>query len=71
MAACRRANCPVCDRDTAITPCSSRIWRHDPPERDPELRSCPGSWALHLPSPGEPGYAGDHARLFEIGEEDQ
>jgi hypothetical protein len=61
-----RADCPACKRDTAVAPRSNRIWRHDPPERDPELRSCPGSYALHQPSPGEYGYAGDQQTIFEI-----
>jgi hypothetical protein len=61
-----RAACPACRRDTAVAPRSGRFWRHDPPERDPELRSCAGSYALHQPSPGEPGYAGDALTIFEI-----
>lgn len=62
-----RGRCPVCDKDTAIAPRSNRYWRHDPPERDPELRSCSGTWAIHQPSPGEPGYAGaDQGTIFEI-----
>lgn len=46
-----RADCPVCDRDTAVAPRTGRIWRHDPPEKDPELRSCRGSHALHQLDP--------------------
>lgn len=59
-----RARCPACDRDTAVAPRARRFWRHDPPERDPELRSCSGSYALYLPGPGEPGYCGDQEKLF-------
>lgn len=61
-----RGSCPVCKRDTAIAPRSRRHWRHDPPERDPELRSCPGSHALYQPGPGDPGYVGDQQELFNI-----
>lgn len=61
-----RGHCPVCKRDTAIAPRSGRHWRHDPPERDPELRSCAGSHALYHPAPGEAGYCGDQEGLFEI-----
>jgi hypothetical protein len=61
-----RAACPVCNRDSAVTPRAGRIWRHDPPERDPELRSCAGSYALHQPGPGEYGYAGDQQSIFEL-----
>lgn len=64
----RRAACPVCERDSAVTPRGGRIWRHDPPERDPELRSCAGSWALYQPGPGEPGYCGDQEKLFDVKE---
>lgn len=60
-----RTGCPVCERDTAVAPRSSRIWRHDPPVRDPELRSCAGSYALYTPAPGQPGYAGDQGTLFD------
>lgn len=42
MARLPRTECPVCDRDVAVT-VKGRIWRHDPPERDRELKSCPGS----------------------------
>jgi len=59
-----RADCPACGRDTAIAPRSKRYWRHDPPKRDPELRSCAGSYAYYQPGPGEPGYAGDQGELF-------
>jgi len=59
-----RASCPACQRDTAVAPRSGRYWRHDPPERDPELRSCAGSNALYQPGPGEYGYAGDQGELF-------
>lgn len=59
-----RADCPVCKRNTAVAPRSQRYWRHDPPERDPELRSCAGSHALHIAGPGEPGYTGDQEALF-------
>jgi hypothetical protein len=40
-----RTECPVCERDVAITSRKDRprLYRHDPPLRDPELRSCPGS----------------------------
>lgn len=61
-----RAGCPVCARDTAVAPRSNRIWRHDPPERDPELRSCAGSYALYTPGPGETGYCGDQESLFDM-----
>jgi hypothetical protein len=61
-----RAACPTCKRDTAVAPRSGRYWRHDPPERDPELRSCSGSHALYVPGPGEPGYAGEQEQLFDI-----
>lgn len=62
-----RAACPACRRDTAVAPRTNRFWRHDPPERDPELRSCAGSWAMHQPGPGDPGYAGvDQGTIFEI-----
>jgi hypothetical protein len=61
-----RGNCPVCDRETAIAPRTGRHWRHDPPVRDPELRSCRGSHSLYQPSPGEPGYMGDQGELFDV-----
>lgn len=60
-----RAACPRCRRDTAVAPRTNRYWRHDPPVRDPELRSCAGSYALYQPSPGDPGYAGnDQGTIF-------
>jgi hypothetical protein len=37
-----RTECPVCERDIAITR-RGLTYRHDPPERDRELKSCPGS----------------------------
>lgn len=42
MAALPRTECPVCSRDVAVTR-RGLVYRHDPPRRDPELRSCPGS----------------------------
>lgn len=42
-----RADCPNCKRNVAVTPRSSKLYRHDPPERHPELKSCPGSFAFH------------------------
>lgn len=66
-----RADCPACSRDTAVTPRTGHFCRHDPPERDPELRSCAGSYALHIPGPGDPGYrGGDQQELFTIDKED-
>ncbi|NUP37023.1 MAG: hypothetical protein HOY76_08390 [Streptomyces sp.] len=37
-----RFPCPRCERPTALSP-RGRLYRHDPPHRDPELKSCPGS----------------------------
>jgi len=43
MASLPRTECPVCERDVAIS-LQGRTWRHDPPTgRTPELKSCPGS----------------------------
>jgi hypothetical protein len=52
-----RTDCPVCGRDTAVS-LKGRVWRHDPPERDPELRSCPGSF-----TPVDETY--EHLMLFD------
>ena len=46
-----RTDCPECGRDVAIS-LKGRLWRHDPPERDPELRSCHGSLKPIQPPPG-------------------
>jgi hypothetical protein len=46
-----RADCPECGRDVAIS-LKGRLWRHDPHERDPELRSCPGSLTPVQPPDG-------------------
>lgn len=59
-----RAACPTCDRNTAVAPRTNRFWRHDPPERDPELRSCAGSYAMYQLRPGDAGYLGDQGELF-------
>lgn len=50
-----RADCPRCKRNVAVTPRSSKLYRHDPPERDPDLKSCPGSFALHSHDPERHG----------------
>lgn len=40
-----RVPCPECDRTIAVTQIARpRLYRHDPPTRDPELRSCSGSF---------------------------
>lgn len=52
MASLPRTECPVCSRDVAIS-LKGRLWRHDPPERDRELRSCPGSLRPVIPPAGE------------------
>jgi hypothetical protein len=59
-----RADCPTCKRSTAVAPKKRELYRHDPPERDPELRSCPGSFSRWTPPPGDPGYFGDEPTLF-------
>lgn len=61
-----RTDCPVCTRDVAVAPKARKLWRHDPPERDPELKSCPGSKLRWQPRPGEPGYWGTEPTLFEL-----
>jgi hypothetical protein len=58
-----RADCPECSRDTAVTPLSQRVCRHDPPGgRTPDLRSCPGSLKKVRLRPDEDEPPG----LFEI-----
>lgn len=48
-----RTECPVCQRDVAISN-QGRLWRHDPASgRDPELRSCPGSLKPVAPPEGQ------------------
>lgn len=41
-----RTDCQMCERNVAVTPKGRKTYRHDPPERDPELKSCPGSLRL-------------------------
>ena len=48
-----RHPCPVCDRSTALTP-RGLLYRHDPPVRDPELKSCPGSLKAVAPREVQP-----------------
>jgi hypothetical protein len=56
-----RTDCPVCERDVAVYPFIRCIVRHDPPERDPELKSCPGSFTRqHL----DPERHGTQEELF-------
>lgn len=54
-----RTDCPSCTRNVAVTPRSSRLYRHDPPERDPELKSCPGSFAFYNIDPERYGRQGE------------
>lgn len=43
MASRPRTECPLCERDVAVTP-RGLTYRHDPKGgRDPELKSCAGS----------------------------
>lgn len=51
-----RTDCPECSRDVAVTPRSSLIYRHDPPDRDPELKSCRGSLKRHQFDPERYGH---------------
>ena len=48
-----RVPCPVCTRSTALAP-TGRLYRHDPPVRDPELKSCPGSLKVVRPREAQP-----------------
>lgn len=57
-----RTDCPTCKRNVAVTPRSSKLYRHDPPDRDPELKSCPGSFAFHH----NPEKHGHYLTLFPI-----
>lgn len=52
MAHLPRTECPECDRDVAVSRKGLR-WRHDGRERDPELRSCPGSLKPVAPPEGQ------------------
>lgn len=54
-----RTACPKCKRDVAVAPRRSTLWRHDPPDRDPELKSCPGSNQLHQLDPERHGRQGE------------
>ena len=48
-----RTECPICSRDVAVTP-RGLVYRHDPPERDRELKSCPGSLKPVAAPSGDP-----------------
>lgn len=51
-----RTDCPSCKRDVAVYPLIRKICRHDPPERDPELKSCPGSFTRQQLDPERYGH---------------
>jgi hypothetical protein len=59
-----RTDCPTCTRNVAVAPKAWRLYRHDPPEGAPDLKSCPGSRTRWQPGPGEPGLFGDEPTLF-------
>ncbi|MER6603932.1 hypothetical protein [Streptomyces parvus] len=49
-----RTECPICERDVAITR-RGLTYRHDPAGgRDRELKSCPGSLRPVRPPAGDP-----------------
>jgi hypothetical protein len=56
-----RTSCPLCTRDVAVYPIARVIIRHDPEVRDPELKSCPGSFKR---IPLDPEREGDQGELF-------
>lgn len=56
-----RTHCLVCSRDVAVYPVAHTIIRHDPPERDPELKSCAGSRRRQAVDPQREG---DQGELF-------
>lgn len=62
-----RTDCPICTKDVAVAPKKSTLCRHDPASgRTSDLKSCPGSHSRWQPAPGDPGYWGAEATLFDL-----
>ncbi|MEW1754732.1 hypothetical protein [Streptomyces angustmyceticus] len=58
-----RHECHACGRDIAVTN-RGRLCRHDPPVRDRDLKSCPGSLKVVHPKKDQPAMLAYMPPLF-------